>query len=177
MRTALYRHFDADGALLYVGISLNSIKRTMQHRSGARWFEQIARITIEWLPSREEAEQAERNAIRSERPANNVVHALRQVEQSPGPSPAQYQRLAVLHPQSGRLNGWFFVPQMAEQLLGWFRAIFPSERFELVDGRERSFAIYDEIYLDAFECAKWTASEPNYDAGDAFDAALERQAA
>lgn len=35
MRTALYRHFDAAGALLYVGISLNSIQRTAQHKHGA----------------------------------------------------------------------------------------------------------------------------------------------
>ena len=31
-RTALYRHFDATGALLYVGIAMNPSKRTAAHR-------------------------------------------------------------------------------------------------------------------------------------------------
>ncbi len=31
VRTALYRHFDKDGNLLYVGVSLNAIERTISH--------------------------------------------------------------------------------------------------------------------------------------------------
>lgn len=77
MRTALYRHFDADGALLYVGISLNSIQRTSQHSHGAHWFQRISRIVIEWHESRELAEAAERKAIGCELPAFNIVHAGR----------------------------------------------------------------------------------------------------
>ena len=73
--TALYRHFDADGRLLYVGISLNAIARLTQHRLTAHWFRSIARIEIEWHESRELAEAAEREAIKQERPAHNVVHA------------------------------------------------------------------------------------------------------
>lgn len=73
-RTALYRHYDASGALLYVGISLDTIRRTQQHKLGAHWFERIARIEIEWLASRADAEHAERAAIKAERPAHNIVH-------------------------------------------------------------------------------------------------------
>lgn len=71
MRTALYRHFDAAGALLYVGISLDTIQRTRQHRQGAHWYERIARIEIEWFSTRPLAMTAEAIAIAKEVPECN----------------------------------------------------------------------------------------------------------
>lgn len=80
-RTALYRHFDGGGMLLYVGISLNTVARTQQHRAGAKWFDQIARIEIEWYQTRVEAEDAEKAAIQAEAPLHNITHArARQVD-------------------------------------------------------------------------------------------------
>lgn len=73
--TALYRHFDAAGRLLYVGISLNAVARLSQHRQCSAWFREIARVEIEWHPSREAACEAEVQAIRSEQPLHNVAHA------------------------------------------------------------------------------------------------------
>jgi hypothetical protein len=70
--THLYRHFDAAGQLLYVGISLNAIKRLDQHRAQARWFDRIARVEIEQFPTWEEAAAAEVKAIAEERPECNV---------------------------------------------------------------------------------------------------------
>lgn len=70
--TALYRHFDKDGALLYVGISLNHMARLAQHRDASHWFPHIARMTVEWLPDRAAAMEAERLAILNENPAHNV---------------------------------------------------------------------------------------------------------
>src|SRR5690606_6831850 len=76
METALYRHFDAEGRLLYVGISLNAFSRLMQHRRDSVWFRQIASVTIEWFPTRGKAVDAEVQAIRNERPLHNVIHVL-----------------------------------------------------------------------------------------------------
>lgn len=73
-RTALYRHFDGAGELLYVGISLNAVSRLAQHRLEANWFDEIARIDIEWHPTREAAEAAERAAIKAEYPRHNIAH-------------------------------------------------------------------------------------------------------
>lgn len=73
-RTALYRFFDADGDLLYVGISLNPWTRWKQHKSVKDWAEDVASSTIEWHDTREEALDAERLAIIDERPRYNVVH-------------------------------------------------------------------------------------------------------
>lgn len=72
--TSLYRHFAADGSLLYVGISLSWPTRTKAHVRGSRWFEQVAKVEIERFPTRTEALDAEREAIKREKPEFNVVH-------------------------------------------------------------------------------------------------------
>lgn len=73
-RTALYRHFDSAGRLLYVGISLSAINRLWQHERHSNWFAAVAMVRIEWLESRELALQAERLAVIKERPAHNIQH-------------------------------------------------------------------------------------------------------
>ncbi len=71
--TALYRHYDADGTLLYVGIALSPIARLCEHRDGSAWYDRIATVKIARYPSREDALAAESEAIRTERPLHNVV--------------------------------------------------------------------------------------------------------
>lgn len=70
-KTALYRHYNAEGKLLYVGISLNHLARLTQHRSSAHWYEEIVQVTIEWFATRDEAENAEQVAIIGENPLHN----------------------------------------------------------------------------------------------------------
>jgi len=72
--TDLYRYFDAEGQLLYVGISLSAVARAVQHKQTAAWWPLMANMQRETYPTRADAEQAERRAIRSERPIHNVVH-------------------------------------------------------------------------------------------------------
>lgn len=72
-KTALYRHFDADGLLLYVGISRCALGRLGGHRSEACWYDQISRVTIEWRESRDDALKAEAYAIWHEGPLYNVI--------------------------------------------------------------------------------------------------------
>jgi predicted GIY-YIG superfamily endonuclease len=59
-RAAVYRHYDAQGVLLYVGCSTDPIARTKSHRSKANWFDQVARIDVEWFDSKSDALAAER---------------------------------------------------------------------------------------------------------------------
>jgi excinuclease UvrABC nuclease subunit len=75
--TKLYRHFDAEGILLYVGISVNALHRLTQHEATKSWHDQISTITIETHPTREAALVAERNAIMRERPIHNIQHVYR----------------------------------------------------------------------------------------------------
>lgn len=70
-KTSLYRHFDKDGQLLYVGISLSHVARLAQHRDSSHWYEEITHVTIEWYETRVEAELAETRAIGSEFPKHN----------------------------------------------------------------------------------------------------------
>lgn len=71
--TALYRHFDKDGVLLYVGISCNAMRRTEDHSKNSEWFGDVSSITIEMFETRSLAIEAEKNAIKKEKPMHNVV--------------------------------------------------------------------------------------------------------
>lgn len=71
----LYRHYDDEGNLLYVGISVSFLARTQQHKENSGWFSEIKSITIEKHESREEAIEAERKAIQEESPLYNIQHS------------------------------------------------------------------------------------------------------
>lgn len=71
---ALYRFFDKDDRLLYVGITLNPGARWKQHSKDKPWWHEVARVTVEHFPDRETVLEAERAAIITERPLHNVVH-------------------------------------------------------------------------------------------------------
>lgn len=70
MRHSLYRHFSADGALLYVGVSVNAVSRLGGHRRSG-WFWDIATITLEHYDTKDEALLAEALAITYEKPLHN----------------------------------------------------------------------------------------------------------
>ncbi len=72
--TKLYRHFDMQGRLLYVGISLSAIQRLGQHQKESRWFDSITRVEIETFRTRDEAMVAEAKAIATEHPLYNQKH-------------------------------------------------------------------------------------------------------
>lgn len=71
---ALYRFWDVDDTLLYIGISLDPGKRWKQHREDKPWWSDVAKVTVETYPSRSAAMDAERAAIAAERPRYNVTH-------------------------------------------------------------------------------------------------------
>ena len=73
-KTNLYRFFDAHGKLLYVGISLSVVKRMQEHLQEKHWIPDNGTVTWTSYETRNAAEEAERVAIRHERPAHNVVH-------------------------------------------------------------------------------------------------------
>lgn len=72
--TALYRHFDKNGQLLYVGVSIQTLLRLMAHRRNSPWFREIARVDIQWYKSKSGAYYAEKRAIQTERPLWNKAH-------------------------------------------------------------------------------------------------------
>jgi hypothetical protein len=71
-RTALYRLYDADDRLLYVGISANPEKRWKGHSIySARWWGQVTAKVIEWHGDRYLALAYEYLTILRERPVHN----------------------------------------------------------------------------------------------------------
>lgn len=74
MTCELYRHYAADGTLLYVGVSLSAVARLCTHRRKSPWFGKIASIQITRYASRRDAEIAERAAIAHEKPLWNSAH-------------------------------------------------------------------------------------------------------
>jgi hypothetical protein len=71
----MYRLFNADGELLYVGISYSAIARFAQHRADKSWIDEVARIDIKQHDcSRAEVFELERQAIEQEKPKYNRTH-------------------------------------------------------------------------------------------------------
>lgn len=92
--TALYRHFDAEGRLLYVGIARSITARLAQH-ADSPWDDQIATITVERFATRAEAEAAERAAIKTEKPTHNRALNGRRLGPAEVP-PGEYSLAAYL---------------------------------------------------------------------------------
>ncbi|MET7688013.1 GIY-YIG nuclease family protein [Streptomyces sp. NPDC005483] len=72
-RTALYRLYDADGVLLYIGITNAPAQRWAHHARKHRttWWPSVARKEIQWLTDRNTADRMETDAINSEKPLHN----------------------------------------------------------------------------------------------------------
>ncbi len=94
----LYRLFDADGTLLYIGISYSAIARYAQHKADKPWIGNVCRIDIETHDvSRAEIEEMERAAIIAEKPAHNKKHngPERGPVRMTAPSKPEYRWLAI----------------------------------------------------------------------------------
>lgn len=81
----LYRFFDSDGDLLYVGITMNPAARWPKHSSGKHWWTEVETITLETFASREAVLAAEREAIKTEQPRYNITHAEKIAPPTPAP--------------------------------------------------------------------------------------------
>lgn len=74
MHNQLYRWWNKDGELLYVGISYSAMARASQHKSNSGWYLEATSCTIENFDSRESLENAERIAVKSELPKYNKIY-------------------------------------------------------------------------------------------------------
>jgi hypothetical protein len=120
-RTALYRFFDAEERLLYVGITVNTKKRWQYHakEQATTWWPLAARNTVEWLGTRREAEQAERAAIRDESPLYNVMHTERNHR--------------TYGNRRGSISAGGPSPTRGKQMLATIRSHFPEQPFTQLD--------------------------------------------
>lgn len=70
----MYRHFDADGRVLYIGTARQPDTRTSRHRVASPWWSRVSRIEWERHASHQEARRAEIAAIEREQPIYNQRH-------------------------------------------------------------------------------------------------------
>lgn len=138
--TALYRHFDKWGTLLYVGIANDVTKRLDRHRQDSRWHGHIATITVSHFDTRGEALDAEKAAIKTEGPIFNVAGAERGLKVK-----GWY---AVLETVSTRVDGWYTTYVSALEQLEFWRIVSPEGDYRIVKkGEELSETV--QISLDA----------------------------
>ena len=73
--TYVYRCYDADARLIYVGLTVNPEQRLIGHSYSQLhgWWPRVYSYTLELHPNREEAAFAEKVAMMLERPACNVI--------------------------------------------------------------------------------------------------------
>lgn len=69
--TAVYRLYDAAGALLYVGISKHPEERFVEHEQLKFWWHEVVEKKITWYPTRGAAVAAEDKAIVTEDPRHD----------------------------------------------------------------------------------------------------------
>jgi excinuclease UvrABC nuclease subunit len=73
MKQTLYRFYDANDDLLYVGITKFFEPRLKQHYRNAEWFFDTAFVRLEHFATRQEVEMAESYAIKNENPRYNIA--------------------------------------------------------------------------------------------------------
>ena len=85
----LYRAYDNENNLLYVGITQSLRNRIRTHMSVSKWMERTDWIKIERYPDRESVEQAERVAIKTELPEKNIQHRPKPIQNETKSTPAE----------------------------------------------------------------------------------------
>lgn len=79
--TTLYRFYDPEWRLLYVGVSWNPHERFKAHAGDKAWWGYVSYIRVDHYATRDAALQAESDTIREERPPFNTVSQNRYVRE------------------------------------------------------------------------------------------------
>ena len=73
-QTSLYRYFDREGALIYVGVTSRGATRNVEHNTTKGWWQYVAHQQVEHFSTRAAALAAEKRAILAFGPPFNVQH-------------------------------------------------------------------------------------------------------
>ena len=76
----MYRFYDGQGKLLYVGITIDPWRRWREHVQEKPWYPQVKHQAVTWYDAEWQARKAETRAIRTERPEFNIAGALKPLD-------------------------------------------------------------------------------------------------
>lgn len=71
----LYRYYDENDVLLYIGLTANFPQRNGNHSHYSLWFCNCAKITLERFSSKDELAKAEKEAVINEKPLFNITYS------------------------------------------------------------------------------------------------------
>jgi hypothetical protein len=109
--TAVYRLFNSDGDLIYVGIAYDPEARSADHGREQPWWDEVARFDVTWWPNRLTAEVEEKRAIREEVPRyNKARQAIPQKPATSTPPTVGISATGVLF--LSRHDGWLKLPRI-----------------------------------------------------------------
>ena len=124
----LYRFYDDEERLLYIGVTVDPGKRMSAHCHGKSWWQSVHNITMQNFSSSSDLMCAEREAIKAEDPIYNVVHSRRKrrrrsqwgAQDLVPPAPPT----APLTPQEACWDWlvwqwWLFVSDPADRTVSW----------------------------------------------------------
>lgn len=96
----MYWLYGEDGAILYIGASMNPRARLAVHKSSKPWWHLVRRSEIEWFPDRPQARAVETRELRKHRPPYQVIpeadgrHITRAGgKRQTGPNPVRSMRI------------------------------------------------------------------------------------
>lgn len=69
--TALYHLYNVSDEVIYIGVTVAPAKRMEKHADESSWWPEVAKRTMVWYPTRDEACEAETAAIQAEKPKHN----------------------------------------------------------------------------------------------------------
>lgn len=144
--TALYRWYDIDGQLLYIGISYDAVRRSYEHQRQSPWFREVARSEVEHFSTRTAALEAEREAITRECPKYNTQHVR--------------NKLGNLPPVMEELSKYIRVKRFTE-LTGWTeRAVYCKvSKGVWLEGKEYRKAPDGSTLIDLEGYDRWVRGE------------------
>lgn len=119
--TGVYRFYDADEQLLYVGVSSNLRTRWKEHEDNRPWWGDIARHDVTWFATRAKALAEESRAICEDSPRYNSQGIVRAPE-SPHPThtPVRRFRMGDEWIELGALVGDRRRSEVLRDLVGWY---------------------------------------------------------
>ena len=139
MTRSVYRCFDADGVLLYVGSTIDVPRRMREHGRYSPWFGRMARVEVTDFQEQNFALEAERGAIKEEGPKCNLLG-----NPDPDLEFLAEARSEIPKPQARELTPIDLESEQGREILSFVRRI-EAVRVRLKESKRREAQVFAEL--------------------------------